>query len=162
MLPFRSVNKRGTKSHDPTVQRHHILPRQLLGFASFEAMLGTLGPDRIGFEDFRRNGLLLPSEDAAAVRMGLPLHRGPHRDYNEMVIERVSEIEGDWQESRRADQDRAGFEALRQLAQLQDSLRENLLMPGRSNLTLHSNDPIGKGLDYQELDDVAEKLWASS
>ena len=46
-----------------------------------------------GFDDFRRNGLLLPANDAAAIRLGLPLHRGPHHSYNELVFERVGQIE---------------------------------------------------------------------
>ena len=125
-------------------------------------MLCTLGHDRIGFEDFRRNGLLLPSQDGAAVRMGLPLHRGPHRDYNEMVIERVSSIEKDWQTARRKEQDQAVYEALRNLARLQANLRESLLSPDRSMVKLNSKDPVGQDLDYRELDDVAAKLWVDT
>ena len=41
-------------------------------------MLEMVGTERIGFDDFRSNGLLLPANDTAAVRIGLPLHRGPH------------------------------------------------------------------------------------
>jgi hypothetical protein len=95
-ISFRSVNRRGEIGYDPGLQRHHLLPTQLLGSRCFGPMFETIGPDRAGFEDFRRNGLLLPANDSAAIRMGLPLHRGPHQIYNAMVIERVGQIEMAW------------------------------------------------------------------
>ncbi|MFN2100819.1 AHH domain-containing protein [Altererythrobacter sp. MF3-039] len=161
-LPFRSVNRPGTRAHDPSLQRHHLLPRQLVGLTAFDAMFSAIGHERIGFEDFRRNGLLLPARDHAAVRMGLPLHRGPHRDYNEAVIERVSIIDREWRKIKRREQDHAGSFAQQKMAQLQDSLRESLLSPAPGYLKLNSKDPLGKNLDYRELDDVAERLWAAS
>jgi hypothetical protein len=82
--------------YDPGVQRHHLLPRQLLGHRCFGPLFDLLGRDRLGFEDFRTNGLLLPASDGAVMRMGLPLHRGPHRDYNELVMERVGQVEARW------------------------------------------------------------------
>lgn len=88
-LSFRSVNRRDTVGYEPGLQRHHLLPRQLLSRRCFGAMLETVGTERIGFDDFRSNGLLLPANDTAALRIGLPLHRGPHRTFNELVIERV-------------------------------------------------------------------------
>ena len=161
-LPFRSVNKRGSPGYDPALQRHHLLPRQLLSIRGLSRMFSAIGRRAIGFEDFRRNGLLLPAKDSAAVKLGLPLHRGPHRDYNEMVIERAGAIERGWSHSHRFDQDIAGLEAMEQLAQLQDQLRENLLMPTRGAIILNRHDPIGQGLDYSKLDDVAEKLWSQT
>ena len=59
-------------------------------------MFETLDARRIGFNDFRRNGLLLPAREETAQRLALPLHRGPHRTYNQMVIQRVGEIERGW------------------------------------------------------------------
>ena len=88
-LSFRAINRRDRPGHDPGLQRHHLLPCQLLSRRCFGALLDAIGPERIGFDDFRCNGLLLPANDHAAVRLGLPLHRGPHRNYNAMVIERV-------------------------------------------------------------------------
>ena len=101
-LSFRAVNRREAPGYEPELQRHHILPRQILTHGSFTPMLNALGVDQIGFDDFRRNGLLLPANDAAAVRIGLPLHRGPHRDYNAMVMERIGQIELGWSSARRA------------------------------------------------------------
>ena len=95
-LSFRSVNRRDAPDHEPGLQRHHLLPRQLLSWRSLRPMLEAVGVERLGFDDFRSNGLLLPASDAAAIRIGLPLHRGPHRTYNELVIERVGQIEASW------------------------------------------------------------------
>ena len=59
-------------------------------------MFDTVGRAAVGFDDFRANGLLLPATDAAAIRTGMLLHRGPHRRYNEVVIARVGRIEEAW------------------------------------------------------------------
>ena len=144
------------------MQRHHLLPRQLLHMAAFADFLGSVGRQAIGFEDFRRNGLLLPARDCAVVRLGLPLHRGPHRNYNDMVIERVGQIEAQWQRARRKHADRAGEDVLYQLALLQKALRRRLLRPAGQHLRLNSNDPLGSGFDYRELDAMAERLWQAT
>lgn len=93
------------------------------------------------------------------MRLGLPLHRGPHRAYNEMVIERTGQIEAEWQQRRLTAPDSAGLEALRQLAILQSELRQQLLKPKGARMRLNRLDPLGTGFDYRELDAMAEKLW---
>lgn len=60
-LPFRAVNRRGQPGHYPALQRHRLLPRQLLNRDCFGSMFAALGRERIGFDDFRINGLLLPA-----------------------------------------------------------------------------------------------------
>ena len=156
------MNRRDSAGYDAGLQRHHLLPRQLLRIGVFATLFDRLGLRSVGFEDFRRNGLLLPANDEAAVRMGLPLHRGPHRDYNAMVIERVGEIESAWQQRRKTDHAKAGERALCDLARLQDRLRERLLNPRTDYLRLHSKDPLGSRYDYTELDAMAERLWKAS
>lgn len=69
-ISFRSVNRRGTPGHDPGLQRHHLLPRQLLQQACFGQLFDAIGHERVGFNDFRRNGLLLPAAESAALRLG--------------------------------------------------------------------------------------------
>ena len=83
------------------MQRHHLLPRQLLGHHAHGKLFDEIGRDRIGFDDFRSNGLLLPSTDSTAQQTRMPLHRGPHNDYNAMVAERMGQIEADWSRLRR-------------------------------------------------------------
>ena len=161
-LPFRAVNRRGEPTHDAALQRHHLLPRQLLRMDAFAKLFECISTRAIGFEDFRRNGLLLPAREEAVLRLGLPLHRGPHRDYNAVVIERVGQIEMAWSLATRRDSARAGIEALQRLAALQQDLRAELLAPRVDYLRLHANDPLGKGFDFSVLDDMAERLWSAT
>lgn len=157
-IAFRAVNRREAPDYDPGLQRHHILPRQLTSRPCFAPLLTALGCERLGLEDFRRNGLLLPANDDAAVRIGLPLHRGPHRSYNEMVIERVGQIEHGWSSTRLRAPEVALMEAHERLALLQRALRRRLLAQHR-RLRLNSRDPLGSGVDFAELDAMAAVLW---
>ncbi len=122
-------------------------------------MLDAIGPERIGFDDFRCNGLLLPANDHAAVRLGLPLHRGPHRNYNAMVIERVGQVEAGWAARRLLAPEVAMDEALMRLSLLQRALRRRLLATARKPLSLNRFDPLGRPVDFSELDALAEMLW---
>ncbi len=161
-LSFRAVNRRSAPDHDPGLQRHHLLPRQLLGQRCFGALFVAIGRDRVGFDDFRSNGLLLPARDDAALRLGLPLHRGPHRDYNAMVIERVGQVEAGWSELRNTAPEIALDQALMRLELLQRALRRRLLDPLRRRLSLNRHDPLGHATDFAELDAMAEALWGAT
>lgn len=160
VIAFRSVNRRGLPGYDPSLQRHHLLPRQLLSRRCFGPMFERLGRERVGFDDFRVNGLLLPADEEATVRTGMPLHRGPHRRYNEVVIARVGRIEADWSQGRARDPEAALAEALMRLELLQNALRRQLLAE-RRRILLNRKDPLGTGFDFSELDAMAEALWAA-
>jgi hypothetical protein len=157
-LPFRHVNRRIDPGYLAGMQRHHLLPLQLLSARCFGTLFERLGRDRVGFDDFRRNGLLLPCTDRAAARLALPLHRGPHRDYNAMVFERVGQIEHGWAARRVRAPDGALEDALMRLALLQGALRRRLLAE-RRRLRLNRADPLGGGRDFAELDAMADLLW---
>lgn len=161
-LPFHAVNRRASPDHDPGLQRHHLLPRQLLGERCFGALFESVGRARIGFDDFRSNGLLLPANDAAALRFGLPLHRGPHRDYNALVIARVGQVEATWSARRAKSPELALQDALMRLTLLQRALRRRLLDPLRRRLSLNRHDPLGHAADFAELDAMAEALWGAT
>lgn len=124
----------------------------------FEPLFDALGLAAAGFDDFRTNGLLLPANENAAIRTGMPLHRGPHRCYNEAVIARVGRIEERWSAVRRGDPDAALIEARERLARLQSALRRRLLAE-RRRVVLNRRDLIGTGFDFTELDAMAEALW---
>lgn len=160
-ISFRAVNSRAAPDYDPGLQRHHILPRQILTKASLRPMLSAIGSERLCFEDFRRNGLLLPANDDAALRVGLPLHRGPHRTYNEMVIERVGQIERGWASTRLRAPEVALQETLDRLELLQRALRRRLLDQQR-RLRLNRNDPLGSGIDFALLDAMTDQLWPAT
>lgn len=160
-LAFRSVNRTGQPDYAPGMQRHHLLPRQILTRSCFAALFRSLGRERVDFDDFRSNGLLLPANDLAAVRIGLPLHRGPHRDYNALVIERVGQIEAGWSASRLRAPEVALMEAYQRLELLQRALRRRLLAQHR-RMRLNSKDPLGSGLDFSDLDAMADFLWPAT
>ena len=160
IIAFHSVNARGAEGYDPGSQRHHLLPRQLLSQRCFGRLFADVGRVRVGFDDFRRNGILLPATEDASVRSGMPLHRGPHRRYNEVVIARVGRIEARWSVARRTDEDKALIEVLLRLHLLQGALRRQLLSQ-RRRILLNRKDPIGTGFDFTELDAMAEALWAA-
>ena len=153
-LPFAAVNRPGAPGYVAGLQRHHLIPRSLPERRCFAALFDALR-HRAGLADFRRNGMLLPASEGAAVRMGLPLHRGPHRDYTAMVSERLGAIEAAWSARR------SGEEALAALAELQAALRRRLLDPART-VRLNRRDPLGGGADFARLDAMAETLWGAT
>ncbi|WP_225207211.1 AHH domain-containing protein [Novosphingobium huizhouense] len=162
-LPFRAVNQPGLPGYNPGLQRHHVLPRQLATTPALAAMMDSLGVD-VGIDDFRRNGLLLPATDSEAERMALPLHRGPHREYSDLVLERVGQVERRWARARRRNPELATREALMRMDCIQRALRRRLLDPARwEGPALHRNDPTRarreRALDYADLDAMAVLLW---
>lgn len=156
-LSFRAVNMQGRPGYVPDLQRHHLLPRALLGKPSLDCLFATIKPERVGYHDFRRNGMLLPATETGVLRLGLPLHRGPHGRYTELVLERVGQIEAGWQNRRRAHPERAAVEALMRIDLLQKALRRRLLDPRhRGGAVLNARDPA---LDFSHLDAMADMLW---
>lgn len=123
-------------------------------------MFEIVGRATVGFDDFRANGLLLPATEKATIRTGMPLHRGPHWRYNEVVIARVGRIEERWALARRHDDAAALAEALLRLHLLQTALRRRLLAQ-RRRVLLNRKDPLGTGFDFSELDAMAESLWSA-
>lgn len=160
-LPFAAVNRPGRPGHSSDLQRHHLLPCQAFGWPSFQRLFDGLGRERVGFDDFRRNGMLLPARESAVLRLGLPLHLGPHRDYNRMVIERLGSIEASWSQQRLRHEDRAHATALMRIGLLQSALRKRIL-DRRRPLRFNRSDPLGHGRDFNLLDRLAEELWRVS
>ncbi len=160
-IPFRAVNRKGTNGYDAGLQRHHLFPRQLLSRSCFGRMFDSLGYKRVGFDDFRANGLLLPANENNALRTGMPLHRGPHREYNDLVIHRVGTIEEQWTQDCERDPQTAMEDALFRLALLQSALRQRLL-DERRRMVLNRKDPLGTGFDFSELDAMAAELWKAT
>lgn len=121
-------------------------------------MFAAIGRKRASFDDFRANGMLLPASEEAAIRTAMPLHRGPHRAYNAMVIERVGQIEAAWSAQYPRDPEAAMRDALFRLALLRRALRKRLL-DQRRRMILNRRDPLGSGFDFTELDAMAEQLY---
>lgn len=161
-IGFRTVNRRTDPGFQSGLQRHHLLPRQILSEPRFAPLLAAIGRDRIGFDDFRSNGLLLPGNDATAVRIGLPLHRGPHHDYTALVVERVGHIEQAWSALHLRAPMVAEIEAVQRLRLLQQALRRRLLQPARKPFALNRHDPLGSRHDFTELDAMVDALWPAT
>lgn len=161
-LPFRSVNRRDKSGYQPGMQRHHLLPRQLLSQRCFGPLFDAIGHDRVGFDDFRLNGLLLPASAEAALRIGLPLHLGPHCAYNGMVAERVGQIEASWARLRAGAPDVASGQAVMRIGLLQRALRKRLLGGDRPRMQLNRRDPWATGVDFAALDALADVLWGAT
>lgn len=160
-MPFAAVNRPGRPGHTPDLQRHHLLPRQAIGWPPLQRLFEVLGRERVGFDDFRRNGMLLPSRESAVLRLGLPLHLGPHRDYNRMVIERLGIIEAGWSRQRARNEASANATALMRIGLLQAALRRRILDQARP-VRFNRADPLGHGRDFTLLDRLAEDLWTAS
>lgn len=45
---------------------------------------------------------------------------------------------------------------------LQAALRRSLLQPAARRITLNKNDPLGNGVDFAELDAMADNIWADT
>ncbi|UAB79749.1 AHH domain-containing protein [Erythrobacter sp. SCSIO 43205] len=160
-MTFQSVNRKSSPRYDPGLQRHHFLPKQILGKRYFSQMFASVGTVRVGFDDFRFNGLLLPATEKATLETGLPLHRGPHPIYNELVIERVGTIESRWAQVKRKNPEIAREEALERMRLLQRALRLRLITEEKT-FVLNRNDPLGTGFDFATLDAMAETIWKST
>ncbi len=74
---------------DNNFHRHHIIPIAVFYHAFCKAQFEIIKHYGFAFRDFSTNGILLPCTEQAALKYRLPLHRGPHRFYNELVLESV-------------------------------------------------------------------------
>jgi hypothetical protein len=162
-LSFKSVNRPGALDYDAGLQRHHLIPRQVQSQACFTPLFDAVGERRIGFDDFRANGMLLPANDAAALRLAMPLHRGPHRRYSGMVTERIGRIEATWARARlQRGLDYACDQALMQLRLVQRALRRRLWLGAAGAFALSRRDPNCRNVDFSELDAMADLLWSAT
>lgn len=125
-------------------------------------MFSGTGEHKHRFDDFRENGLLLPCLEPVALRMGMPLHRGPHRLYSALVIERVGQIERGWSQTRLRDDESAAAHVHWRLGLLQGALRRFLLEGRRRRIVLNRKDPLRAAPDFSDLDAVAEALWGAT
>ena len=66
--------------------RHHLLPNHLRRYPDLRKFMERLGRTGAGLGDFETNGMFLPSEERIAQNAHLPLHRGPHLAYNDVVV----------------------------------------------------------------------------
>jgi A nuclease family of the HNH/ENDO VII superfamily with conserved AHH len=106
-------------------------------------------------DDFRTNGLLLPSLPSLSERSGLPLHLGGHRNYNEQIILELRIIR-QFCESIRVDSNRRSF-ALAAVRGLQQRARQAILCQ-RSG---HIDRVSLQGQTDSDIDALIDRLFAA-
>ena len=83
------VNTRGSPDFAEGWQRHHIIPKQCLSNARTKDFLSAMSGIGFRVNDFTTNGILLPSTSAEAASANLPIHSGPHPEYNAKMIDAI-------------------------------------------------------------------------
>jgi len=101
--------------------------------------------------------MLLPAKEKLARRLCLPLHRGPHPKYSDLVHQRLSMIS-------RSVNGLGGLEIQDRLRLTQRALRLTLAShahnPGRS--MLNRRDPFNTDTDFTHLDAAIDTLWPAT
>ncbi len=143
ILTFREIRKR---CKILGFHCHHVIP---IAVVEHRALARTFGRARsAGFEpqNFATNGMHLPSTEEHAVAFRLPLHRGPHKVYNEIVANHISNWAG-----------LPPHELLEKLCSLQNSLKRGLR---RGPVAIGTSSDLGLRLthDFQRLDVAIERL----
>jgi A nuclease family of the HNH/ENDO VII superfamily with conserved AHH len=125
---------------------HHVIPLEIVERRGFAAFFGVIRAAGFNPHDFLSNGMHLPSDERQAAIFRLPLHRGAHPRYNEMVAERVAGLA-----------DLPTEMALRKIGELQVSLKEGLRMGQRVSKTVRQ--PFQSAADFRRLDEEVALLW---
>lgn len=160
MTRFSMINRKNGGNYNPHYQRHHLIPLQAASISIIRERLDKIGPRGFDFDDFEKNGVLLPSDEQIAFETGRPLHRGPHPRYNMLVIERLSliiqlsnQIENEVQ--------RQVFFRLR-ITLLQSVLRRALVGSALPVFRLNKNDPSLPSSAFAELDSSVDALYVAT
>jgi hypothetical protein len=136
-------------------QQHHIIPIAVLNHAAFKSKFESL--EQYGFSphDFTANGILLPCTESAAQKYKLPLHRGPHRHYNDLVFECVSIIFS--RHDLKTGAESRLYQIVNDLSELQASLKA-MLRQGRALIFLNSYDPNGKEVSLRSQENICAEF----
>ncbi|MEP2103202.1 MAG: AHH domain-containing protein [Parasphingorhabdus sp.] len=156
MTRFSKINRKNAEDYNPHYQRHHLIPLQVGTLPDVSIPLNTEIVGGFDFNDFDRNGVLLPSDEQLALETGRPLHRGPHPRYNELVIDRLLLIIR-LSEQIKSRNERQTFFRFR-VNLLQATLRHVLLGSGLSKLRLNKRDPGPSAAAFRELDACVDIL----
>lgn len=136
--------------------RHHVIPKEIVSRRAFFPLF--LSMQCLGFDphNFATNGILLPCTTEAAITHHLPLHRGPHRHYNELVAERIGMLMRTHFPNPLGPVHR--YDALAALYLLQRGLKRGLSRQP-AFIRLNRRDPLSRNVDFRELDKEVEMLW---
>lgn len=127
-------------------QRHHLIPVNLTMRPAFGSLFMSVASVGFDPQDFLTNGVLLPAAEFMSEMTGLPLHRGPHQLYDQLVADGLNEILIDLI-SGRID---SSIAAYRRISELQGMFRRALRYD--ASLMLNRNDPRGAGCPLFKVD----------
>lgn len=123
-------------------QRHHLIPVNLINTRTFARLFSNIVSVGFDARNFLSNGLLLPATEKMAEQTGLPLHRGPHGRYDQLVAECLGAITNEATES--------SIAIYRRISELQGLLRRALQQD--ASLMLNRNDPRAASNPLLKLD----------
>jgi hypothetical protein len=86
------INIRGRAGFLDGWQRHHLIPLQCETDPRTKLLMAVMIGLGFCFNDFPRNGILLPNTYAQSAVVHLPFHSGPHPEYNAMVINLIMKL----------------------------------------------------------------------
>ncbi|MEH6758328.1 MAG: AHH domain-containing protein [Parasphingorhabdus sp.] len=160
MTRFSMVNRKNGKDYHPHYQRHHLIPMQAASIPNIRGPLDQMICGGFDFDNFEKNGVLLPSDEQVAYKTGQPLHRGPHPRYNELVIERLLLIIKICNQIENIIQRKAFFHL--RIGLLQTVLRPALAGPALPVLRLNNRDPGLASSAFAELDSCVDALYVAT
>lgn len=140
-------------------QLHHLIPVSVLGHRHFHKSFKLLELDGFELRYYSVNGLALPASERAASMWKMPMHRGPHRRYNELVSVRVAAILSELERGNSSLLARS--EAIARLNLLICTLRR-ILTGDRPFILLSSRDPINSSAHFWDLEMACDILWAAT
>lgn len=73
-------------------QRHHIIPVNIIRSHAFAKLFASVASAGFNPHCFLNNGFWLPATETESALTGLPLHRGPHRQYDGLIAECLNAI----------------------------------------------------------------------
>lgn len=163
MLPpnarMRTFRRRRAHNVPSQHQSHHLIPVGVFSCPAFGHSFERLRGDGFDVSNFVHNGIFLPSTEAAALRARMPLHRGPHRRYNDLVAYRVAAILREMDVGHR--RFHARCDAVERLKLLTAALR-NTLHRRHPPMSLNQRDPFASNVDFLALDSACDLLWSAT
>jgi A nuclease family of the HNH/ENDO VII superfamily with conserved AHH len=142
------------------MHRHHIIPVRLFRRGSLSPFLKGLRAAGVMADDFAANGLFLPAAEETAAALRLPLHRGPHRHYSELVEARIAAIAHTYR-GKPPSTLPIVREAAWRIRMLQTAL-SRVLTEGRLARPLNRFDPMLQAQDFTAIDAMIDRLWGGS
>lgn len=156
---MRTFKKLADSSVPDGFQSHHLIPVGVFASKAFSSAFEAMRLEGFDVRFFPRNGLFLPATELAALRSGLPLHRGPHRRYNELVAYRVEIILRDSGCIKHSASARC--DAVERIHHLAGALRA-VLYRSDPHMSLNQRDAFQSSVNFDNLDRACDLLWQAT